>query len=311
MRIALIATVFNEADNLTQWWKSIVEQTLPPDEIVIVDGGSRDGTWEKLQDLAQQSPVPVKLEQRPCNIAEGRNRAIALTQAEIIVCTDAGSFPAPDWLQQITRPLIEDPTLDAVGGQSFSTAETEFQKFLRIFESGYDQPQANEGDFASSRNIAFRRQAWTSVGGYPEWLTLAGEDALFNLQLRLTGKKLLVNQSAIVHWEERPTAAAFFKLLYRNGFGAAEAQLYAPYFLRRLLIVICPLLLLLSHHRFRYLGFRYRKNFSSASGWLAGILKGRRPPPGWRKVQGVLLSPEAQLSYREPRQSHARSSSPC
>lgn len=299
MRIALIATVFNEADNLTLWWKSIVEQTLPPDEIVIVDGGSRDGTWEKLQDLAQQSPVPVKLEQRPCNIAEGRNRAIALTQAEIIASTDAGSFPAPDWLREITRPLMEDETLDAVGGQSFATAETEFQKFLRIFESGFDQPQATGGDFSSSRNIAFRREAWSSVGGYPEWLTLAAEDALFNFELRVIGKKLLVNPAAIVHWQERPTAEAFFKLLYRNGFGAAEAQLYTPYFLRRLLISVFPLLLLLSQHRFRYLEFRYRKNFSSALGWLMGMWKGRRPPSGWKKVQGILLSPEAQLSFRQ------------
>jgi glycosyltransferase involved in cell wall biosynthesis len=40
MKRALISTRYNEADNGSCWWKSIVRQTVPPDEIVIVDGGS-------------------------------------------------------------------------------------------------------------------------------------------------------------------------------------------------------------------------------------------------------------------------------
>ena len=106
MKRALIATLFNEADNVSRWWAQIRQQTVPPDEIVIVDGGSTDGTWEKLQHLTANSPVPVKLDQRRCNIAEGRNRAIALTDAEIIASTDAGSFLDPDWFGEVTRPLL-------------------------------------------------------------------------------------------------------------------------------------------------------------------------------------------------------------
>ena len=76
VRVALIATVFNEAENLGRWWECITGQSRMPDEIAIVDGGSRDGTWEKLQEWAGRSPVPVKLEQRPCNIAAGRNLSL-------------------------------------------------------------------------------------------------------------------------------------------------------------------------------------------------------------------------------------------
>jgi hypothetical protein len=51
---------------------------------------------------------------------------------------------------------------------------------------------------------------------------------------------------------------------------------------------------LLSRHRFRHFWFRYRKNFSSAHGWVAGKISGQRPPPGWRRVAGILLSSAAQ-----------------
>lgn len=294
MKSALIATLFNEADSVIQWWECIFAQTRVPDEIAIVDGGSTDGTWEKLQELQSRSPVPIQLEQHRCNIAEGRNRAIRMTSATIIASSDGGSFPDPSWFEELTRPLLEDPTVDIVGGKSEATLETEFQKFLRFFEPAFDTPQAENAAYSSSRNIAFRREVWAAVGGYPEWLTLAAEDALFNYQIHYLGRKFIANPKAVVRWSERPDAEAYFRLLYRNGYGAGEAQLYTPYFRQRLIVALCPLLLLFSQHRFQHLGFRYRKNFSSAMGWVMGKLKGHQPPPGWKREDGVLLSPETQ-----------------
>jgi len=60
------------------------------------------------------------------------------------------------------------------------------------------------------------------------------------------------------------------------------------------MITIFPPLLLLSHHRLPYLRFRYRKNLASTLGWLAGKLRGRRSPPGWKRIDGTFLSPKAQ-----------------
>lgn len=294
MKVALIATVFNEEDNLPRWWKCLQAQTVLPDEIAIVDGGSKDRTWETLQELARQSRVPVKLEQRRCNIAGGRNRAIELTDAGIIAATDAGSFPEPDWFAEITRPLREDATLDVTGGLNMSNDVTPFQSFLAELEPRVETGVSSDGIHPSSRNTAFRRSAWADVGGYPEWLTLAGEDALFTHELQTIGRKFFYNPKAVVHWSVRETADAYFKLLYRNAYGAAEAQLYGPYFRRRGLIALLPPVLLLSRHRFRHLRFRYLKNFSSARGWLAGKLHGHRPPPGWTRHEGILLSPAAQ-----------------
>jgi GT2 family glycosyltransferase len=247
-----------------------------------------------LQELARQSSVPVKLEQRRCNIAQGRNRAIQLTDAEILAATDAGSFPEREWFDEITRPLLANPALDFTGGRSVPLAETVFQKFLRQEEPGEDPESTALPNLPSSRNTAFRRQAWQDVGGYPEWLTLAAEDLLFTHELKKVGKKYFFNPRAVVYWEERGTEQAFFKMFYRNAYGSAEAQFDWPYFRRRMIIALCPPLLLLSRHRFQYLKFRYLKNYSSARGWLDGKWRGHHPPPGWKRVDGVLLSPEAQ-----------------
>jgi hypothetical protein len=138
------------------------------------------------------------------------------------------------------------------------------------------------------------------VGGYPEWLTLTCEDALFNYELHWAGKKFYSNPRAVVSWAARPDLASYYKMLSNYGFGAAEARLYAPYFRHRLLLTLCPPLLLLSRHRFKHFNFRYRKNAASATGWLAGLWHGRRAPKDWRRVRGVLLSPEAQRCLESP-----------
>jgi glycosyltransferase involved in cell wall biosynthesis len=296
MKRALIATLFNEADNVTEWWDCLMCQSVSPDEIIIVDGGSTDGTWEtllKLRDAAAQR-IPVRLERKKCNIAEGRNTTIRLTDADIIAASDAGSFPDPNWFEEITRPLLADKELDVVGGYSVPIIKNAFHEFRRQIDPDAPEPTMPSEVYPSSRNIAFRRQAWTDMGGYPEWLTLTAEDALFNFGLHKIGKRFAYNSGARVRWPIRDNAKAYYKMLYGYGYGAAEARLYAPYFLRRTAIAIFPPLLLLSRHRFGHLKFRYRKNLASASGWLAGWLKGHRPPPNWKRVEGVLLSPEAQ-----------------
>lgn len=306
MKTALITTLFNENKNLLRWWQSIIGQTVRPDEIMVVDGGSTDGTWERLQELARESPVPVKLKQERCNIARGRNLAIAMTDAEVIASTDAGSYPRPDWFAEITRPLLNDPAVDAVGGRSVNLVENDFQRLVVSFQAPPIEHSRPEKVYPSSRNIAFRRKAWSDVGGYPEWLTLTAEDALFNHALHKVGCRFHYNRDAVVAWPIRENAPSHFKMLYSYGYGAAEARLYAGHFWFNILISLCPWLLLLSRHRTRGVWFRYRNHFSGATGWIAGWLRGHRAPAGWKRFEGVLLSPEAQQCMASGRRSAAR-----
>jgi hypothetical protein len=53
LTVSLITTVLNEAHNVTAWIGSLpAQQKRLPDEVIITDGGSRDGTFAALQELS-------------------------------------------------------------------------------------------------------------------------------------------------------------------------------------------------------------------------------------------------------------------
>ena len=202
-RVSLVATVLNEAGNLGEWWTSIAGQTLSPDEVVVVDGGSRDGTAELLREMAEKSPFPVRVEVREgVNIARGRNEAIRLATHDIIAVTDAGCVLAPDWLERITAPLRGDEGLDLVAGFYQPLTGNWFEEVSACATLPLPW-EAREGRFMpSSRSIAFRRRVWERTGGYPEWLDI-GEDMYFNHAWKGLGVAHKLEKEALVYWRMR------------------------------------------------------------------------------------------------------------
>ena len=101
MKISLISTVLNEARSLPALLDSIAAQTRPPDEVIICDGGSTDGTLELLR---AERRFPLRVIERPgSNISQGRNAAIAQASGDVIASTDAGA-PRPPPAPWPARP---------------------------------------------------------------------------------------------------------------------------------------------------------------------------------------------------------------
>src|SRR5437667_11298979 len=103
--ISLVMTVRNEAANLPLLLDSVLAQTLCPAEVVIVDGGSTDGTPQVAHSYIGR--LPVRLVELPgANISEGRNAAIRAAACDIVAVTDAGVRLDPHWLERLARPLL-------------------------------------------------------------------------------------------------------------------------------------------------------------------------------------------------------------
>jgi GT2 family glycosyltransferase len=208
VRVSLVATVYNEAESIESWVNSLMAQTRPPDEIVVVDAGSSDGTHDVLARLEREGFLRF-IVQPGANVPQGRNRAIAEAKFPIVAVTDAGTEVAPDWLKHLTIPF-EDPSVDVTAGFFRPAGHTAFESVLAAVISPRLREINPETFLPSSRSVAFRRSAWQSVGGYPTWLR-ACEDLVFDIELREAGFRFVFAPDATVAWYPRPTLRAFFE----------------------------------------------------------------------------------------------------
>lgn len=223
--VSVIATVKNEATSIGALLDTLAAQTRPPDEIVIVDGGSTDGTVTAIQAHPLFHAGCLRLlVRRGANISQGRNAAIEVAQGEIIASTDAGVRLVPAWLAELLRPFQEvSPPPDVVGGFFLPDPHTVFE----IAMGATVLPALSDIDPArfhpSSRSVAFRKVAWAAVGGYPAWLDYC-EDLHFDFALRKAGFRFAFAPQAIAYFRPRSTLQAFFRqyYLYARGDGKAD-----------------------------------------------------------------------------------------
>src|SRR5437879_3924849 len=165
-QVSLIMTVRNEASNLPCLLESIMTQTLCPADIVVVDGGSTDGTQAVAR--AYVDRLPLRLLDKPgANISEGRNAGIRAAMYDIVAATDAGVRLDPGWLEALMKPLQgRDSGVDVASGFFVADPQTPFERAM----GATVLPAVEEIDPAtflpSSRSVAFRKPAWAKAGGY-------------------------------------------------------------------------------------------------------------------------------------------------
>jgi glycosyltransferase involved in cell wall biosynthesis len=219
-----VATVFNEIDSVAGFVAAVRAQSRAPDEVVIVDGGSTDGTVAALESLVADDRRWRVIEAPGVNISAGRNRAIAEAACPIVAVTDAGTTASPDWLERLVEPFA-DPRVDVSAGFFEAGGESTFERCLAAIITPALYEVDPERFLPSSRSVAFRRQAVERVGGYPEWLSHC-EDLVLDLRLKRSGATFAFAPDAIVRWRARPSLQAFARQYYLYARGDGHAGLW-------------------------------------------------------------------------------------
>jgi len=223
MKVSIIFTILNEEKSIRNLLESISKQTKKPDEIVVVDGGSKDRTVEALKGYAKKLSIRVFIA-KGANIAQGRNIAIKHAKGPVIVSTDGGTVHDKNWLKSIVKN-IEDG-YDVSAGLFYALPKTRFEEIVgKLFY--LDMEKVPDDWRPSSRSAAFTKKAWERSGGYPEELYTA-EDSIFNYRLKSIGARYKLARGAKSYWRPRPTFRKFFKqyFIYAKGNGESLLALY-------------------------------------------------------------------------------------
>lgn len=216
--VSVIATVLNEREEIARLVASLLGQVPAAAEVIIVDGGSTDGTWEWLAGAADSHPGLKAIRDESCNlkncagpIARGRNVAIAAACSPVIACADGGCTYAPDWLARLTEPIAAGKAEYALGGSCLDPADPTVWDLASAHFFGVRLDPAAPTKSCTARSMAFTKDLWQRIGGFPETVFI-GEDTLFDLEARSRTKPAFPERAKALYRPQYTLGSAYRQL---------------------------------------------------------------------------------------------------
>ncbi len=181
-RIAVVVPVFDGERHLAATLASVAAQTRVPDEVIVVDDGSRDGSAA----VAERAGARV-IRQANAGPAAARNRGVAATTCEWVAFLDADDLFAPDKLARQAAVLEAERDVAAVCSDAVilgGARDGERRSGGRPVPARLRFGDLLEGNPVIASSVLARRQAMLAAGGFDEDPVLvATED--YDLWLRM------------------------------------------------------------------------------------------------------------------------------
>ena len=212
LRVSLIIPAFNNESLLPGCLSAVAAQTRQPDETLVVDDASTDGTARL---LAERYPwVRVVRHQRNTGFAGAINTGIGASHGEIVALLNTDTEPEPGWLAALVAPLEHDQSL---GSTASKLLLFDRRDHLQSAGDGYSTGgvpinfgawSLDDGRFDSRLDVfgasggaaAYRRSALEEVGGFDPWLISYLEDTDLSWRLQLRGYRCrFVPEARVYH----------------------------------------------------------------------------------------------------------------
>ncbi|MCO6497072.1 MAG: glycosyltransferase family 2 protein [Chitinophagaceae bacterium] len=119
MDLSVVIPLLNEAESLPEleeWIQKVMEENDFSYEIIFVDDGSTDGSWDVIKDLRKKNSHVKGIKfQRNYGKSAALNEGFKLSQGEVVITMDADLQDSPDEIPELRRKLLEE-NYDIVSG---------------------------------------------------------------------------------------------------------------------------------------------------------------------------------------------------
>ncbi len=199
--------VYNQAATLGRALASLRAQSIPPQEILVVDDGSTDDSVK----IAREAGATVLRQNGNLGRGAARARAVEAAQHEFILGLDAGNRLPPDFAARALAHFTHAPRLTAVHGwfiQSNTGNVVERWRSRHLFA----RPATSVGRDAVHVTSGYvcRRSAVLAVGNYDsKWR--AGEDAELGRRLHAAGWEVWLDPNLGIECLTADTVATVFE----------------------------------------------------------------------------------------------------
>lgn len=228
-------TVRNDRANLEVLLSSLAAQGRAPDQLVVVDAASTDGTREAAERFAAASRFPVVVAIEPGPRGVGRTRCLELAKGDVVAFVDSDCVVPRDWLARYERAWDErgkepGPPLGALGGPGRTPPDS--TPFQFAVDDVMEPAEAASFHGVNTINCCYLRQAALDAGAFDPALHTA-EDPDLNARIAMLGYRLLRIDNPCWH-RRRDSWAKLVRQHYAYGKGAtallARHPAYFPWY---------------------------------------------------------------------------------
>jgi hyaluronan synthase len=231
--ITIVIPAYNEGRQVLDTVRSVMNSRYPKEkmQVICVDDGSQDDTWEWMKAAKKEFPWRVRLIRQPVNRGKRHALMAGFAQAigQVYVTIDSDSEVLPDTLRHLVSPLASDSRVGAVAGnvRVLNLAQGAIPKMMEVsFTSGFDFIRAGQsvygGVFCTPGALSAYR-ADVIIPHLPNWThqtfmgrrAAIGEDrAMTNLVLS-SGFRVVYQREAVVLTKIPNTFTGLRKMLLR------------------------------------------------------------------------------------------------
>ena len=215
MTLSVVVITRNAEEFMYDCLDSLVNQSVIPEEVLVVDANSTDKTPFIVKEYAKKWEF-VKLLEHPGTRGEGRNFGVENAVGDIVAFIDADAIAHALWVEELAKAM-EDA--DVVAGREVRLGYHGFTSLKRVgmLFKGVDVTYP-------SVNLAYRKTTFEAIDGFDSWFKEA-EEVDLNFRAVNAGYKLIYRDNAIVYHRARSSFTGFFKQSFWYGFGRKELSL--------------------------------------------------------------------------------------
>jgi succinoglycan biosynthesis protein ExoA len=223
-RVSVVAPMLNEAEHIGHLVADLAAQDFDGElEVLVADGGSTDGSVERLRVVAERYELPVTiLRNRKRWVSFGLNACIRAARGDLIVRVDCHSRYPPNYVRRCVNASVETGA-ENVGGVFFYVGRSPIERAVACAADsafgGVSWTRHRPSVRVAVDTVpygAFRRDVFQRVGMFDESL-VRNQDDEFNLRLRLAGGRIVLDPSIAVYYTPRRTFSGLFRQYFQYG----------------------------------------------------------------------------------------------
>jgi glycosyltransferase involved in cell wall biosynthesis len=319
--ITVLICTRNRAALLPRTLESLAAMTVPPSwrwEVLVVDNGSTDDTWQIIEKTAKTFPVPLRghFEAQPGK-SSAMNSGLRVSQSRVVACVDDDVIVSRDWLASGCTPLMDESSSFAYTGGPvepvwesgrpswFPATRADLWGTVAILDYG-SEPFVFEDErrVPLGANVAFLREAIDRAGGFVTSLGRSNSRVLLGQELpeffrrtRAFGVRgKYVPAMRVAHWvpAARLTRSYFRRWWFGKGVSRARVDRLHP-------VTELGLDLRSVRHIAGVPRFMFGDLLRDLGSWARALLKGDRIEAMERQTRACYFAGYAWERIRSPR----------